>query len=105
MSSVWHSILDNFRPVTVWATDLFLYYLVTNGRYGETWTNNSWVQLGGLLVLLYGTSIYNAPDTPSIRLEGQWYAFGMDLRFEYAEIDIQRIPYLPGFVKWFFTGW
>ena len=29
LSSVWHSILDNFRPITVWVTDLIIYYFFT----------------------------------------------------------------------------
>lgn len=29
LNSVWHAILDNFRPITVWGTDLFIFYAVT----------------------------------------------------------------------------
>lgn len=66
MSSVWHAILDNFRPVTIWVVELLLYYSFTHGVYGERWTLGSWLQLAGMLVLLVGTAIYNG----SIKLPG-----------------------------------
>ena len=91
LSSVWHSILDNFRPMTVWITDLFIYYLLTQGTFGEPWTVYSWIQLGGLVILVYGTMIYNAPDAGSITLHGEWYAFGLDFSHEYTEIRAQRL--------------
>lgn len=87
LNSVWHAILDNFRPITVWGTDLFIFYMITSsGDFGEPWTKWSFVQLGGMFVLLYGTAIYNAPNGGSILLKGQWYAFGYDLSHEYDEI-------------------
>ena len=30
--SVWHSILDNFRPISIWLVELLLYYVFTNVR-------------------------------------------------------------------------
>jgi drug/metabolite transporter (DMT)-like permease len=86
LSSVWHAILDNFRPITVWGTDLFIFYFITT-TFGEAWTRASWVQVSeilntlrdfphlsmllaqvlGLVVLLYGTAIYNAPNAGSIK--------------------------------------
>mmetsp|Transcript_5971 Transcript_5971/g.20335 ORF Transcript_5971/g.20335 Transcript_5971/m.20335 type:complete len:432 (+) Transcript_5971:59-1354(+) len=59
LNSVWHAILDNFRPCTVWATDLFIYYYVAMGAFGEPWTQWSFLELGGLAVLLLGTATYN----------------------------------------------
>ena len=100
MSSVWHSILDNFRPVTVWATDLFIFYAVTQGRYGESWSIYSWVQLFGMLVLLYGTLVFNAPDPPSIRLEGHWQALWINCTPEYVAIHRERYFYIPMLVMW-----
>lgn len=70
LNSVWHAILDNFRPITVWVTDLVIFYYFTP-ELGEEWTVYSWIQVGGMIVLLYGTAIYNAPNTGSISLEGQ----------------------------------
>ena len=87
LNSVWHAILDNFRPITVWMTDLFIFYVVaTDGNFGEDWTKYSWVQVGGMVVLLYGTAIYNAPNAGSILLDGNWYAFGMNFSSEYVDM-------------------
>jgi len=58
LSSVWHAILDNFRPITIWATQLVIYSL-TDGAHGEAWTRGSYLQLLGLGVMLLGTAIYN----------------------------------------------
>ncbi|KAL3823118.1 hypothetical protein ACHAXA_006448 [Cyclostephanos tholiformis] len=85
LSSIWHAILDNFRPITVWATDLFIFYYI-NPLFGEVWTRYSYLQIVGMAVLLYGTAIYNAPNDGSLLLGGQWWAFGIDLSEEYDEI-------------------
>mmetsp|Transcript_40 Transcript_40/g.72 ORF Transcript_40/g.72 Transcript_40/m.72 type:complete len:509 (+) Transcript_40:98-1624(+) len=90
LNSVWHAILDNFRPITVWGVDLFIFYVVTHGALGEAWNKWSMMQLVGMFVLLYGTAIYNAPNSGSLRLEGQWWAFGMNYSDEYRELDRQR---------------
>ena len=58
LSSVWHAILDNFRPISIWATQLLIYEM-TDGAHGEKWTNGSYLQLTGLAVMLLGTAIYN----------------------------------------------
>jgi len=59
LSSVWHSILDNFRPVSIWLVELLLNYVITDGEHGEPWTRGSFLQLGGLAVMLFGTAVYN----------------------------------------------
>lgn len=60
LSSVWHAILDNFRPISIWATQLIIYYYVSeDGNHGEKWTRGSYLQLAGLAVMLLGTAIYN----------------------------------------------
>mmetsp|Transcript_13678 Transcript_13678/g.43191 ORF Transcript_13678/g.43191 Transcript_13678/m.43191 type:complete len:427 (-) Transcript_13678:175-1455(-) len=70
LNSVWHAILDNFRPITVWVTDLLIFYVFTAGRYGESWSfPGSYIQLAALAVLLYGTAVYNG----SVRLPGFTY--------------------------------
>merc|ERR1719199_696674 len=58
LSSVWHAILDNFRPITIWIVELALYSL-TEGAHGERWGAGSYLQLIGLGVLILGTLIYN----------------------------------------------
>ena len=67
MSSVWHAILDNFRPITIWVVQLSIYYCF-NGKengYGEAWTAGSWLELGGMALLLVGTAISPPPATAS----------------------------------------
>jgi hypothetical protein len=93
LSSVWHAILDNFRPPAVWCVDLFLYYCTQTSvghQFGEAWTNYSWLQLAGMAVLVYGTAIYNAPDSGSIKLQGEWYSLGLDYSEEYESIEAQK---------------
>jgi hypothetical protein len=91
LNSVWHAILDNFRPITVWITDLFIFYVITSsGDFGEAWTKWSWVQVLGMCVLLYGTAVYNAPNAGSVRLDGHWYSLGFDYSEEYKEIEMEE---------------
>lgn len=89
LSSIWHAILDNFRPITIWVTDLIIFYYI-NPFFGETWTQYSYIQIAGMAVLLYGTAIYNAPNDGSLLLEGQWWALGINLSDEYDEIRRER---------------
>jgi len=90
LNSVWHAILDNFRPITVWIVDLFIFYILSAGAFGEPWTRWSWLQVFGMAVLLYGTAVYNAPNAGSVQLEGRWFDFGLDFRSEYAEIQAEE---------------
>jgi len=114
LDSVWHAILDNFRPISVWLVELFVYYVllaVANTSsssssssqqqpgFGEDWTRWSWIQVCASAILLYGTAIYNAPNAGSIKLEGKWYSFGFDFTDEYREIDEQRTHMLSSLVR------
>lgn len=90
LSSIWHSILDNFRPLTVWITDLAIYYTISR-HFGEPWTRYSYVELAGMLVLIYGTAIYNAPDVGSIQLRGNWSSLWLDFSEEYHDIRAHRL--------------
>ncbi|GMH57685.1 hypothetical protein TL16_g02446 [Triparma laevis f. inornata] len=69
LESVWRSILENFRPIAIWGTDLILFYFVTFGAFGEEWTKWSWLELGGMALLIYGTAVYNG----SVRISGMYY--------------------------------
>lgn len=86
LNSIWHAMLDNFRPITVWLTDMFIFYVI-NEAFGEAWTNYSYLQLAGMGVLLYGTAVYNAPHAGSIWLKGEWYSLGFDFTSDYEEIE------------------
>jgi drug/metabolite transporter (DMT)-like permease len=60
LSAIWHAILDNFRPITIWGVDLLLFYVILPGQgFGEEWERTSWIQLSGLLILFLGTAVYN----------------------------------------------
>jgi drug/metabolite transporter (DMT)-like permease len=93
LNSIWHAILDNFRPITVWCMNMIIFYIITqsSGEFGEPWTYYSFIQLIGMVVLLYGTAIYNAPNSGSVLLKGQWYAFYIDLSSEYEAIEEEEI--------------
>lgn len=84
LNSVWHAILDNFRPISVWTTDLFIFYNISKS-YGESWSKYSYIQLLGLFILLYGTAVYNAPNAGSIQLTGGFSSCLIDCSDEYAE--------------------
>lgn len=86
LNSVWHAILDNFRPITVWSTDLFIYYSITTS-FGEQWTTYSYLQMLGMCVLLYGTAIYNAPNAGSVKLTGGLSSCFMDFTEEYLDAE------------------
>lgn len=86
LDSVWHAILDNFRPVTVWGLDLYIFYFISKG-FGEKWTTWSFLQLFGMFVLLYGTAIYNAPNAGSLYLRGDWQSFFIDCSDEYLLLE------------------
>ena len=69
LNSVWHAILDNFRPITVWSTSLFIYYvIVQTGDLGEPWTKWSFIQLTGMFVLFYGTAgkLHSSQESSSL---------------------------------------
>lgn len=93
LSSIWHTILDNFRPLTIWAFDLFLFYVLSSGVLGEAWKPYSYVQILSFVALVYGTAIYNAPHPGSIHLRGEWFSccglfdFSKDYDAIQGEID------------------
>jgi hypothetical protein len=87
MNSVWRAILDNFRPISVWGTDLFIYYFISSS-FGEEWTQWSYLQLVGLAILIYGIAIYNAPNPGSLKLTGtEIYSCGLNFSDEYIDAD------------------
>jgi drug/metabolite transporter (DMT)-like permease len=91
LDSVWHAILDNFRPVTVWGMDLYIFYFISQA-FGEQWTNWSFLQLFGMFVLLYGTAIYNAPNAGSIYLRGDAISLFIDCSDDYNNLNDDHEP-------------
>ena len=59
LSAVHRTLIDASRTVVVWMIELFLYYAVNDKDIGEAWTSYSPLQLGGFIVLLFGTLLYN----------------------------------------------
>lgn len=86
LNSVWHAILDNFRPITVWVVDLVIFYFIS-AAFGEAWTVWSFLQLLGMGVLLYGTAVYNAPNAGSVKLTGGVFDCFFDFSEEYDEAE------------------
>ena len=90
LSSVWHAILDNFRPISIWAVELCL-YIYTDGAHGEKWTTGSYLQLAGLGVMLLGTAIYNGNLAVPFLPPSEELLFAGDKR---ATPALQRSPNL-----------
>eukprot|EP00189_Rhodosorus_marinus_P012175 CAMPEP_0184739226 /NCGR_PEP_ID=MMETSP0315-20130426/2053_1 /TAXON_ID=101924 /ORGANISM="Rhodosorus marinus, Strain UTEX LB 2760" /LENGTH=433 /DNA_ID=CAMNT_0027207797 /DNA_START=172 /DNA_END=1473 /DNA_ORIENTATION=+ len=58
-SAVHRVIIETLRTLCVWILDLFFFYVVTNGGFGERWTSYSWYQAFGFVLLVAGTLTYN----------------------------------------------
>ena len=43
-----------------------------------------------MVVLIYGMSIYNAPNAGSTLLDGKWYSFGIDCSEEYENLQKEK---------------
>jgi len=59
LTAVHRTLIDACRTICVWIIEIILYYFVSHD-YGESWnTPWSFLQLGGFVLLLLGTLIYN----------------------------------------------
>jgi len=58
LSAVHRTLIDACRTVVVWTIEIILYYSGLH-KYGEGWEKNSYLQLGGFLLLVVGTVLYN----------------------------------------------
>lgn len=56
LSSIYHCIMDNSRPVSVWVAGLILYY--TFGVVGQPWGTGDWFQLLAMALMFFGTAVY-----------------------------------------------
>ena len=52
LSAVIRSILEACRVMGVWAVSLLLFYAFNSNTIGESWSNWSYLQLGGFLILM-----------------------------------------------------
>jgi drug/metabolite transporter (DMT)-like permease len=62
LSAVVRSILEACRVIGVWVVGLLFYYTGKGAitTVGEEWSNWSYLELGGFIVLMYGTFAYKA---------------------------------------------
>eukprot|EP00928_Gymnodinium_smaydae_P089570 TRINITY_DN73516_c0_g1_i1.p1 TRINITY_DN73516_c0_g1~~TRINITY_DN73516_c0_g1_i1.p1 ORF type:complete len:446 (+),score=23.28 TRINITY_DN73516_c0_g1_i1:201-1340(+) len=58
LSAVTRCLISNLQVILVWFASLALYYS-GDEAYGTPWTANSWFQLAGFALMVYGTLIYN----------------------------------------------
>jgi drug/metabolite transporter (DMT)-like permease len=60
LSAVHRTMLEASRTAVIWMIDLVIHYWIApSSSFGEIWTNWSWLQLVGFLVLIAGQSIYS----------------------------------------------
>ncbi|KAI9908761.1 hypothetical protein PsorP6_016662 [Peronosclerospora sorghi] len=61
LSAVMRSFTETLRTLGVWMVSLFLFYVMQwRGPVspGEQWTSYSWLELGGFVLMVYGTLAY-----------------------------------------------
>jgi len=70
-SAVLRTILEGLRCACIWVTNLFIWYVIRppSHRFGEIWSDWSYLQLCGFLFLLLGMFVYNG----IVRIEGMYY--------------------------------
>lgn len=73
LGAVFRTVLETLRTLFVWMVDLALFY--TNGfglgPVGEAWTEHSWIQAVGFVILVIGTLVYRKGDEEGAREELQ----------------------------------
>jgi len=57
LSSVHRTIYEALRPLTTWVFMLFI--TLCGSPYGETWSKWSWLQLGGFVILVFSSLVFN----------------------------------------------
>lgn len=59
LSAVHRMLMDTLRTVTIWGVEVIIYYATHDTSYGEPLSVWSIAQLGGFLLLILGTLLYN----------------------------------------------
>ena len=79
LNAVMRSMLEAARTMVVWCLDLLAFYALPrwkrgDGNPGEQWTRWSWLELGGFVLLAYGTFAYKGmvaiPGLAPLQLDG-----------------------------------
>eukprot|EP00727_Mastigamoeba_balamuthi_P006031 m51a1_g2047 putative solute carrier family 35 member f6 (420) ;mRNA; r:1382448-1384140 len=58
LTAIHRTLIDACRSILIWMWQLFTFYVISR-NYGEEWTKWSWFQVGGFILLMVGTFIYN----------------------------------------------
>lgn len=76
LSGVHRMMLDASRTLVIWSFGLFVHYRVDkNSPFGEEWTDDSYIQLVGFVVLVCGQAVYGEV----LKVPGLWYPPSQDL--------------------------
>lgn len=59
LNAVHRVVIETLRTVFVWVADLMIFYVLSDGKLGESWTPYSYLQLIGFTLLVIGTIFYN----------------------------------------------
>jgi len=59
LTAVHRTLIDTLRTVSVWVIELLLYYVFGLSEYGEYWKTESYMELGGFALLVFGTILYH----------------------------------------------
>jgi len=59
LTSVHRTFIDALRTICVWTVQIILYYTLHDPKIGEPWGKHSLIQLGGFVLLMCGTVVYN----------------------------------------------
>ena len=59
LNAVHRVVIETLRTLCVWIVDLFIYYVISDGKLGERWTPYSFLQLLGFMLLILGTIVFN----------------------------------------------
>ncbi|CAL5222410.1 g4769 [Coccomyxa viridis] len=71
LGAVFRTVLETMRTLFVWLVDLLLFYTPLGlGKLGESWSNWSFLQAAGFLVLVTGTLVYGKGDKLEAKREG-----------------------------------
>ena len=92
LSALHRSVLDNVRPAIVWIVMLVVHYASNNPKLGEAWTWWPFLELGGFILLIIATGIYNAIIKVRCLFRYEDEPFQEDRTINNTSTDPQPIP-------------